>query len=157
MKISKNTVVTLSYRVVDKKGNLLDTGDEPLVYLHGGYKDVFEKVEKALEGKSIDDEIEVALNAQESFGEFDESLIVKHPRSEFDEHVHVGEQFEEIVEDELGEGEDETIIYLVKEVTKEHVILDGNHPFAGIDVVFHAVVADVRAATQEEIKEQYAR
>ena len=42
-------------------------------------------------------------------------------------------------------------------MTKDHVVLDGNHPFAGIDVVFHGVVADVRQATKEEIKEQYAR
>ncbi len=156
MKISKNSVVTLSYRVVDKKGNLLDTGDEPLIYLHGGYGDVFAKVEKELEGKSVGDEVEVALLAKESFGEFDEELIVTQPRSDFDEHIHVGEQFEEIIEDELS-GEEESIIYLVKEVTKEHVILDGNHPFAGIDIVFHGIVADVRKATKEEIKEQYAR
>lgn len=156
MKISKNSVVTLSYRVVDKKGNLLDTGDEPLIYLHGGYGDVFAKVEKELEGKSVGDEVEVALLAKESFGEFDEELIVTQPRSDFDEHIHVGEQFEEIIEDELS-GEEESIIYLVKEVTKEHVVLDGNHPFAGIDIVFHGIVADVRKATKEEIKEQYAR
>ena len=53
MKIGKNSVVTLSYRVLDKKGTPLDTGDEPLVYLHGGYNDVFAKVEKALEGKTV--------------------------------------------------------------------------------------------------------
>lgn len=156
MKISKNCVVTLSYRVVDKKGTPLDTGDEPLIYLHGGYNDIFEKVENALEGKEVGDEIEVSLSHKESFGEFDETLVVTQPRSEFDAHVHVGEQFEEIVEDEIS-GEEESIIYLVKEVTNEHVVLDGNHPFAGIDVVFHGVVADVRQATKEEIKEQYAR
>ena len=61
MKISKNCVVTLTYRVIDKKGTVLDTGNEPLIYLHGGYKDVFEKVEQALEGKSRGDEIEVSL------------------------------------------------------------------------------------------------
>lgn len=157
MKITKNSVVTLSYRVLDKKGTPLDTGDEPLVYLHGGYNDVFEKVEKALEGKTVGDEIEVALSYKESFGEYDENLVVTQPRSDFDDHVHIGEQFEEIIEDELGEGNDETIIYLVKEVTKDHVVLDGNHPFAGMDVIFKGVVADVRQATKEEIKEQYAR
>lgn len=156
MKISKNSVVTLSYRVVDKKGKLLDTGDEPLIYLHGGYGDIFAKVEKELEGKSVGDEVEVSLLAKESFGEFDEELIVTQPRSEFDEHIHVGEQFEEIIEDELS-GEEESIIYLVKEVTPEHVILDGNHPFTGTDVIFHGVIADVRKATKEEIECQYAR
>ncbi len=156
MKIGKNCVVTLSYRVLDKKGTVLDTGGEPLVYLHGGYNDVFEKVERALEGKSRNDEIEVSLKAKESFGEFDESLIVTQPRTDFDEHIHVGEEFEEIFEDELT-GEEESILYIIKEVTNEHVVLDGNHPFAGHDVTFYATVANVRTASKEEIKQGYAR
>ncbi len=156
MKISKNCVVTLTYRVVDKKGAILDTGSEPLIYLHGGYKDVFEKVERALEGKSRGDDIEVGLTAKESFGEYDESLVLTQARSEFDEHIHAGEEFEEIFEDELT-GEEESILYIVKEVTKENVVLDGNHPFAGHDVTFYATVANVRQATKDEIKEQYAR
>lgn len=156
MKISKNCVVTLTYRVIDKKGTILDTGLEPLIYLHGGYKDVFEKVERALEGKKVGDEIEVSLKAKESFGEYDENLVVIQPRGDFDANIHVGEEFEEIFEDELT-GEEESILYIVKEVTKEHVILDGNHPFAGHDVTFHATVAHARQATKDEIKEGYAR
>jgi len=156
MKISKNCVVTLTYRVIDKKGPVLDTGNEPLIYLHGGYKDVFEKVEKALEGKSRGDEIEVSLKAKESFGEYDETLVVTQPREEFDANIHVGEEFEEIFEDELT-GEEESILYIVKEVTKEHVVLDGNHPFAGYDVTFYGTVANVRQATKDEIKQEYAR
>ena len=156
MKISKNCVVTLTYRVIDKKGTILDTGNEPLVYLHGGYKDVFEKVENALEGKSRGDEIEVSLKAKESFGEFDESLIVTQARDEFDANIHVGEEFEEIFEDELT-GEEESMLYIVKEITNEHVVLDGNHPFAGHDVIFYGTVASVRTASKEEIKQGYAR
>lgn len=156
MKISKNSVVTLSYRVLDKKGNPLDTGIEPLIYLHGGYGDIFAKVEQALEGKSQGDTIEVNLKAKESFGEYDENLVVTQPRSDFDEHIHEGEEFEEIIEDELS-GEEESILYIVKEVTKEHVVLDGNHPFAGNDVTFHATIVDVRKATKEEIIQEYAR
>ena len=156
MKISKNCVVTLTYRVIDKKGPILDTGNEPLIYLHGGYKDVFEKVERALEGKSRGDEIEVSLKAKESFGEYDENLVVTQPRDEFDANIHVGEEFEEIFEDELT-GEEESILYIVKEVTKEHVVLDGNHPFAGHDVTFYGTVAHVRQATKDEIKQEYAR
>lgn len=156
MNIQKNCVVTLSYQLFDATNRQpLDTGDEPLVYLHGGYGDLFEKVEHALENKEIGDEVTLVLSAKESFGEYDENLVVTQPRSDFDEHVHVGEQFEEIVEDEVGD--DESVLYLVSEVTKEHVILDGNHPFAGKEILFQAIVADVREASKEEIKEQYAR
>ena len=157
MNITKNKVVTLSYTLFDTNNNALDTGDEPLVYLHGGYNDVFEKVEQALDGKEIGDAIEVSLSPEESFGEHDDSLVTKQPRSDFDDHIHLGEQFEEIIEDELGDGEDESIIYLVTEVTKEHVTLDGNHPFAGKHVILKAIVADVRDASKEEIKARFAR
>ena len=153
MNIQKNCVVTLSYQLFDATNRQpLDTGDEPLVYLHGGYGDLFEH---ALENKEIGDEVTHVLSAKESSGEYDENLVLTQPRSDFDEHVHVGEQFEEIVEDEVGD--DESVLYLVSEVTKEHVILDGNHPFAGKEILFHAIVADVREASKEEIKEQYAR
>ncbi len=41
MQIAKNTVVTLSYRVTDSDGSLVDEGAQPLVYLHGGYDGIF--------------------------------------------------------------------------------------------------------------------
>jgi FKBP-type peptidyl-prolyl cis-trans isomerase SlyD len=155
MKITKDCVVTLHYSVVDSQNYPLDPGDEPLVYLHGGYEDIFEKVEQALEGKEVGESIAVKLSPKESFGEYDQNLLVAQPRSDFDERVHVGEQFEEIVEDEVGE--DESILYIVKEVTQDHVILDGNHPFAGLDLIFRATIQDVRKATPQEIQERYAR
>ncbi len=61
MTIVKNSVVTLDYTITDTQKNLLDSGSEPLIYLHGGYKDVFEKIEKALEGKKVGDTICVQL------------------------------------------------------------------------------------------------
>ena len=41
MQVVKNTVVTLDYSVTDPDGELVDAGQEPLVYLHGGYDDIF--------------------------------------------------------------------------------------------------------------------
>ena len=39
MKIAKNTVVTVHYKLSDAQNNLLEDGQEPIVYLHGGYDD----------------------------------------------------------------------------------------------------------------------
>jgi len=154
MKISKDCVVTLEYNLLDTQNFPLDPGTEPLIYLHGNYDDLFPKVEEALEGKQEGDHIVVKLSPKESFGEYDDTLVVTQPRSEFDDKIFVGEQFEEIIEDELGE--DESILYTIKEITQETVTLDGNHPFAGIDLIFKATVNEVRKATQEEIEERYA-
>ncbi|MDD3342993.1 MAG: peptidylprolyl isomerase [Sulfurospirillaceae bacterium] len=157
MNITKNSVVTLEYTIKDTQGHLLDSGADPLIYLHGGYNDIFAKIEKELDGKKVGDSIEVALSPKESFGEYDESLVSIEERGEFDDQIFVGEQFVEIIEDEFDEAEDQKISYTIKEITQETVTLDGNHPLAGIDVIFKAKVLEVRKATAKEIKEEHAR
>ena len=43
------------------------------------------------------------------------------------------------------------VIYTVTEIYPEHVVLDGNHPLAGIAIRLHLTVEKVREATEEEI------
>lgn len=155
--ITKNSVVTLDYTITDTQNALLDSGADPLIYLHGGYNDIFSKIEKALDGKKVGDSITVQLTPKESFGEYDASLVTVEDRSEFDDQIFVGEQFVEVVEEEDEAIEDQKISYTIKEITKDKVTLDGNHPLAGIDIIFKAKVLDVRKATAKEIKEEHAR
>ena len=68
MRIAKNTVVTLDYRVTDSDGNLVDEGPRPIVYLHGGYGGIFDKIEEALQGKAQGDQLVVRLEPEEGFG-----------------------------------------------------------------------------------------
>lgn len=159
MTISKNSVVTLEYTITDTTKNLLDSGADSLIYLHGGYNDIFEKIEKELEGKTVGDSITVQLTPKESFGEYDDSLVSIEERGEFDDNIYVGEQFVEMIEDEDEDEavEDQKISYTIKAITDENVTLDGNHPLAGIDVIFTATVLAVRKATAKEIKEEHAR
>ena len=51
MKIDKDTAVTLRFSVTDAAGKVIDKGDQPMVYLHGGYDNIFAKVEEALVGQ----------------------------------------------------------------------------------------------------------
>ena len=53
MKITKNTVVTVHYKLSDAQNNVLEDGQEPIVYLHGGYDDTLPALEKALDGKDV--------------------------------------------------------------------------------------------------------
>jgi len=140
--ITKNHVVTLAYNVTTPDGEMVDPGDDPLVYLHGGYDDLFPKLEEALEGKTVGDKLEVTLEADDAFGEFDEELVRIEPRSSFPYDVAVGSECQ------AGEGEP---IFNVVEVNEEKVVLNGNHPLAGFRLVFHTTVSDVRAASHEEI------
>ena len=68
MQIAKDTVVTLSYRVTDPDGNLIDGGERPLVYLHGGYDGIFSRLEEALHGKTVGEQLEIKLLAARQDG-----------------------------------------------------------------------------------------
>ncbi|MBV5279561.1 MAG: FKBP-type peptidyl-prolyl cis-trans isomerase [Campylobacteraceae bacterium] len=152
--MTKNSVVTLEYYIEDLQHNILDSGEESLIYLHGGYNDIFPKLEQALEGKKVGDTITVQLTPKESFGEYDNELVSMEDRSEFDDNLCVGEQF--IVSMDDSDDEAQKISYTVTDIKEDKVTLDGNHPLAGLEVVFYATVLDIRKATAQEIKEKHA-
>ena len=94
MQVAKNTVVTLDYNVKDPDGVLVDAGQEPLVYLHGGFDDIFPKIEEALQDKKVGEAVVVKLQPDEAFGEYDADLIQVESRKGFPKELEVGMQFE---------------------------------------------------------------
>jgi len=102
MQVSMNTVVTMTYELKDADGVVLESSDQPVAYLHGGYDNIFPKVEEAMHGKNIGDTIELALEPVDAFGEYDAELVQIEPASAFPaENLKEGAQFEG--EDETGE------------------------------------------------------
>ena len=151
MIVSKDAVVSLDVEIWDLHGNRLEQTEAPLHYLHGGYDEIFPPVERALEGRVAGDTVEVQLEPEEAFGEYDEDLIRLVPRLAFPEVLEVGMQFEGIP-GETGDSGTASPIYTVTDIADEQVVLDGNHPFAGIAIKFRCKVVDVRPATAEEIE-----
>lgn len=147
MQIDQDTVVTLAYSVVDSDGNLIDAGERPLIYLHGGYGGIFEKIEQELLGQSAGFQKDVRLLPEEAFGEYDAELVLVESRDLFPEEIEVGMQFERAAEDD----EDEDMLFTITDIAEGKVVVDGNHPLAGIALVFSCTVNNVRAATPEEI------
>ena len=147
MQIVKNTVVTLNFQVFDPEGNLVDDGQHPLVYLHGGYDGVFPRLEEALEGKNLGDNFEIKLEPDDAFGEYDEELVHIEPLSLFPDNIEVGMQFERGSEDD----EDDGMLYTITDIADGKVVVDGNHPLAGVALHFKVTVGDVRVATAEEL------
>lgn len=146
MQIAKNTVVTLSYRVTDSDGSLVNEGAQPLVYLHGGYDGIFPRIEEALQGKKIGDVLEVKLPPEDAFGDYDAELVMIEPRDIFPENIEVGMQFERATE----EGDDGEL-YTITDIADDKVVVDGNHPLAGMALIFSCTVADVRTASVDEV------
>jgi FKBP-type peptidyl-prolyl cis-trans isomerase SlyD len=146
MLISKNSVVTLKYSVTDPDGNMVDPGEAPLAYLHGGYGGIFQPIEEALEGKTVGDEVVVKLQPEDAFGEYDEELVEIESRANFPDNIEVGMQFERDSEDGEEEG-----LYTVTDIADDRVVIDGNHPLAGTALVFSCSVSAVRQASAEEL------
>ncbi len=149
MQVAKNTVVTLDYSVTDTEGELVDAGQEPLVYLHGGYDDIFPMIEEALQGKKVGESVVVKMQPDDAFGEYDAELIQMEPRNAFPKELQVGMQFEGLPDGD--ENSDDIMIYRVTEIADDKVVLDGNHPLAGMALIFTCTVTAVRPASTEEI------
>ena len=166
MKIEKNTIVSLRYKLTDAQNNLIEEPDSPMVYLHGGYDGTFPKIEGLLDGQELGFETMVQLEPSEAFGEYDPELLKIEPRARFPEPLEIGMQFEGIPEalDENGaiitsedddEDELQPLIYTVTDVADNQVVLDGNHPLAGMALRFNLLVTDIRLATEEEIQNRH--
>lgn len=149
MQVAKNTVVTLDYSVTDPDGQLVDAGAEPIVYLHGGYDDIFPMIEEAMQGKKIGESAVVKMQPDDAFGEYDADLIQVEPRAGFPKELEVGMQFEGVPD---GADDDDILIYRVTEIADDKVVMDGNHPLAGMALVFTCTVTAVRPASAEEIE-----
>ena len=146
MNIGHNTVVSLSYALYDSDGQLIEKAQHPLVYLHGGYGGIFPAVEKALEGKAVGEPCNVRLVPEDAFGEYDADLVRIEAQDKFPTGVSVGMQFE-------GESskQGETVVYTVTDIADGKVVVDGNHPLAGQTLNFECTIAQVRAASEEEL------
>ncbi len=163
MKIEKNTIVSLRYKLTDAQNNIIEEPDTPMVYLHGGYEGTFPKIESLLDGQDVGYEATIQLEPNEAFGEYDPELLKIEPRTRFPEPLEVGMQFEGVpdAQDESeqlsasADDEDEPLIYTVTDVADNQVVLDGNHPLAGMALRFWVQVEDVRAATDEEIENRH--
>lgn len=149
MKIAKDTAVTVSMRVTDTKGLLIDDGKRPVAYLHGGYDGIFAKLESALDGQEPGFQTSLELGVEDCFGEVDESLRQTMPKAEFPAGIKVGGQIQR--QDAKGELR----YFFVTKIKGPVVMLDGNHPLAGKALNFTVKVLDVRAATAEEIAHQH--
>jgi FKBP-type peptidyl-prolyl cis-trans isomerase SlyD len=149
MQVAKNTVVTLDYSVTDPDGELVDAGQEPLVYLHGGYDDIFPMIEEAVHGKKVGESVVVKMQPDDAFGEYDPELIQIESRKGFPKELQVGMQFEGVPD---GGEDDDIMIYRVTEIADDKVVLDGNHPLSGMALVFTCTVTAVRPASAEEIE-----
>lgn len=145
-RIARNKVVYLTYIILDGSGELYEQYDMPIGYVHGANSDLFEKIEQALEGRSVGEVIEVTLNPDEGFGHPDASLTFTDDIENVPpEYRQLGATVE--FENDAGEG----IQFRVSKIADGKLTIDANHPLAGQTVTFRVTIVAVRDATLDEI------
>ena len=148
MQVARDAVVLIHYTLTNDAGEVLDSssGGEPLAYLHGG-GNIVAGLEEALEGKAAGDKLNVALPAEKAYGPRDASLVQQVPRRAFQgvSDLRPGMRF-------TAQTEQGPRAVVVTRVAGDMVTVDGNHPLAGQAHNFDVEIAEVRAATAEELQ-----
>ena len=146
--IENGKLVELTYKVTDKRsGQILNTVEFPISYIHGHNDLMAPKVLEELENKTVGDVIDVQIGSGRLFGPRDEGLV-------FTDYLeNVPEEFRELgatisMENEKGEIKN----FLVTNLDEKTLTVDGNNPLCGRDVVFTLEILKVRNATDEEIQ-----
>jgi FKBP-type peptidyl-prolyl cis-trans isomerase SlyD len=151
MLISTPCVVSLTWKLQDTLGNLIDELKDPVEFYFGG-DDLLAKVEEALVDQETGFTTTLHLEPEHAFGDYDSKLVFFEERSLFTDPVEVGMQFDGMPPGATTQGMPSDAVYTVTEVYPTHVVLDGNHPLAGIALRLDLTVRDVRAATEQEIE-----
>jgi FKBP-type peptidyl-prolyl cis-trans isomerase SlyD len=151
MEISEQCVVGLTWTMKDTLGEVLDVLDDPVEFLVGG-DDLFAVIEQALQGHEPGAKVQLQLEPEQAFGDFNDQLLFLEQRALFPKEIEEGMTFDGAA---LPVGVSAEIpkaaIYVVTEVYPDHVVLDGNHPLAGIALRLDITVRSVREATEDEI------
>ncbi|TFY96753.1 FKBP-type peptidyl-prolyl cis-trans isomerase [Ramlibacter rhizophilus] len=149
MEISQQCVVALTWTLEDTLGETLDTLDEPVEFLVGG-GDLLARIEEALQGHEPGDRVDLHLEPEDAFGDWNDQLVFLEPRRLFPDELEEGMTFEGLPAGANPQAPADAL-YTVTDIYPDHVVLDGNHPLAGIALRLHLKVEAVREATEEEV------
>ncbi|HEY5581891.1 MAG TPA: FKBP-type peptidyl-prolyl cis-trans isomerase [Rhodoferax sp.] len=151
MEINQQCVVALTWTLKDTLGEELDVLTEPVEFLVGG-DDLFQIVEDALQGHEVGAKLELQIEPEQGFGDFNDQLVFLESRELFPPELEEGMTFEGAsLPAGCNPDAPKDAWYTVTELYPEHVVLDGNHPLAGIALRLNLKVEGVREATEEEI------
>jgi FKBP-type peptidyl-prolyl cis-trans isomerase SlyD len=157
-------VASLTWLMKDSMGDELDVLDDPVEFLVGG-DDLLPVIDAALQGKKAGDTVKLYIEPEQGFGDFNEKLIFLIPREAFPEDfaqgVEVGMSLDGSALQDLREEyppvqemlKDAPIeaLYTVTDIYPDHLVVDGNHPLAGISIDIEVKVHAVREATVDEV------
>ena len=138
MMIQNGSTVDVHYTGKLINGEVFDSsvGKAPLSFVVGSGQ-IIPGFENAIIGKNIGDKVTVDIPANEAYGEYRDDLVVKVPNTQLPGPVEVGMTLQAQAENGMP------INVLIKEVNEDHAVIDGNHPFAGKNLIFDIEVVSI--------------
>lgn len=150
MEITPSCVVALTWTLKDTLGEELDRLDEPVEFLLGG-RDLLAKIEEALQGHEPGDQLDLHLEPEDAFGDYDGKRVFLEQRAIFPAELEEGMTFETLPAGAVSQDLPAGALFTITEIYPDHVVLDANHPLAGIALRLHLKVEAVREASEEEV------
>ncbi len=148
MQLTKDKVGTVNYTLKDKDGEIIDESqDGSFNYLHGA-RNIIPGLENELEGKESGYKNSIVIEPNDAYGERDLEQIQRVPLSMFPNDVEIKEGMQFEAQSEEGTP----VVVTVTAIDAGEVIIDGNHPLAGIQLYFDIEVIQVRDANEEELE-----
>lgn len=145
-------VITFHYTLRDPSGRVLDTssGADPITFLEGGGQ-IIDGLDEALRSLAVGTKTAVTVPAARAYGVRDEEQVQRVLRAllPVEGELKPGDRFQ------AGSDQYAPIVTVVG-IEGEEVLLDANHPLAGVDLTFDVEVLAVRAATPEELSHGHA-
>ncbi len=131
IRVAEGTHVTLVYRLQTDRGDILEnrTPENPFEFEFGRGQ-TLPAIESVIRDKTEGFEASLGVDANEAYGRYREELLATVPLSHFPNPsiVRVGMRFQ-------TQGPDgESLTVRVVEVNELEVVVDGNHPLAGLRI-----------------------
>ena len=152
MEVTSPCIVALTWTLKDSLGDTLDELQDPVEFLVGS-DDLLPTIGAALQGHEPGATLDLNLEPEDAFGDFDEQLVFLAPRAELPQGIEEGMLLDATsLPAEIKAEAPPEAIFTITEIYPEHVVLDANHPLAGIALRLHLKVEAVREASDEELQ-----
>lgn len=139
-------VIAFNYVLKNSIGETLDASEpnQPMPFLEGRQQ-IIPALETELSKMLEGDKKMISLKAADAYGDFRPDMIMEVPKEEM---AHLQIAVGSHLQLQLGDG---VKVVKVNKISETHVTLDGNHPLAGVDLVFDIEIILIREATADEV------
>lgn len=145
-------VIAFNYVLKNSQGEQLDASEpnQPLPFLEGRQQ-IIPLLEAEILKMAEGDKKNISIKASEAYGDYRADMVMEVPKEEV---AHLKVTVGSHLQLQLGEG---MKVVKITKISDTHVTMDGNHPLAGVDLVFDIEVMLVREATVDEVLHGHAQ